>query len=27
VDGGASLMNAHMPLEIQQSLPPKSPAA
>jgi NAD(P)-dependent dehydrogenase (short-subunit alcohol dehydrogenase family) len=27
VDGGASLMSAHMPLEIQQSLPPKSPAA
>ncbi|HZU43456.1 MAG TPA: SDR family oxidoreductase [Terriglobales bacterium] len=27
VDGGASLMNAHMPLEIQQAVPQKSRAA
>jgi NAD(P)-dependent dehydrogenase (short-subunit alcohol dehydrogenase family) len=26
-DGGASLMNAHMPLELQQAVPQKSKAA
>jgi hypothetical protein len=26
VDGGASLMDAHLPLEIQQVIPPKAAA-